>query len=265
MRAPTEKIGLPAAIIIYGLVTASAQKEEPDREFKKLEREFSSEVHKLSAKINASYSKALKRLQTKLERGNETETATQTAEEITALTQHADSPAKWIFPRGNRTPFFLTSPGGKQKKISGNTTRPISSGDIPATAPGDITLLPKNALLEMGTKLKRPQEFIIGFTRDGASATWTIGEIQPGIYDVILDYSSGDDGGGGKIEVTLTNTQTELFIAPEGSWTNFRLQMVGGAHIRRTPASVEIKSLEATAHGKIGVLALRKIILRPRR
>ena len=238
-----------------GTLAVHAQDKDPLGD---LERAFASKVDAAQKPVTERYITALEALQKKYQSRGELPSAAAVSSEIEAAKARLDA-SQPLFP-GRKAPPKID---GLFEIDSGNASaRDEESDSIPKTARGDISLSPTAAKFSGGTSLLKPQEIVQGFVRTGSSASWTVTDLPAGIYDIIIDYSSGTKGGGGNIHVTALTSETDVEITPLGSWKTFRRKRIGGIRITTPPVSLTIST--NSSKSPAGVMALRQVILRPR-
>lgn len=250
--------------------TSAGAAEDPELEA--LEKAFAGKIEALQAPITTRYLEALEELARELaSAGRSTAAVTKERRRVEALRKERGT---GFFRRlgtgGDSGSEAADDQEGSLFSMDDETGDEVAGEDgtddaaIPRSAPGDVVLLPQAAKRAGSVERIKPQDVLGGFKAPGDNAAWTIDSFAPGLYDVILDYASGTSGtGGGRIAVHLNDTKGEIEIRPRGKWTNFRYRIVGGAQLDRPPATVRIEALEST--GDPGILALRSVILRPRR
>lgn len=244
-----------ATLTLTLTLTSNAQENAP---VATLEETFTEKVDSLQKPVTERYITNLEALKKNYTSRGELGSAEAVSHEI----EIANSRLKLgspIFPSRLAPPkieglFNLDTPG--------STTADSESDSIPRTARGDIKLSPAKADLSGGTKLLTPQEIIQGFVQKGAAATWTISEIPPGTYEIIIDYSAGSKNGGGNIHVAALTSEADIEITPLGTWKNFRRKRIGGIRVTTPPLTLKISTNSAKTAA--GAMALRQVVLRPR-
>ena len=156
-------------------------------------------------------------------------------------------------------------------------TTPAPVPPVPAVLPGDLqailqTLLPAGAapappegaapappgsgamvpgrgtkrLLRMSNaQLQGTYEPLSGhyyWTR-GKSASWTLNDLPPGSYQLVLRYAcDGNDDGGGKVEARFGTGKLEVKVPSTGGWKRRRELVIGPFQIADPRADLVLKS-----------------------
>lgn len=137
-----------------------------------------------------------------------------------------------------------------------------------------IVLKPDGAKTTGAIRLDRSKGVLVGWKNKGNTATWDVGQMEPGLYELHVQYSVGEtqtDGGkrrraGGLFAIRqLSNLAGESAerivheVASTGGWDKFSVTKIGMMAFSRTSATIVAECGEAE---ELGVMHLRGVELR---
>lgn len=125
----------------------------------------------------------------------------------------------------------------------------------------EIILAAKDAKYTKGLAYSPRKDILEDWNGVGGTASWDLAEVPSGNYTVVLEYSVGNDGDGGKFDVICGSQKISESVTSTGGWLEFKTKPSTKIRIAETDLSLSIAATKI-APGKY-LMNIRNVILKP--
>lgn len=136
------------------------------------------------------------------------------------------------------------------------------SGSEGNASPSSPAPVPRRILRMAGAQLVGSYDPVYGYVywTSNRTALWTVADLPPGQYEIVLRYAcDARNGGGGKVEVSFGTGKLEGEVPPTGGWKRRKELVLGPFEIRQPRADLKFTAKPSGSY----LMDLAGVIIRP--
>ena len=149
--------------------------------------------------------------------------------------------------------------------LPGGTATSAAAGPAPATTGSAVPGRGAKQVLRMANaQLEGTYDPAFGFHywSGGRSASWTLSDLTPGSYRLVLRYSCDEKTGGGKLSARFGSGKIELEVPSTGSWNRRRELVIGPFEIAGARADLILEPVKLSSSASY-LMDLNALLVQP--